>query len=261
MTIDGRRLEYAWHGPGPDAAPTLVFLHQGLGSVSMWKEFPSALAERTGCGALVYSRRGHGRSDPWDGPRSVRFMHDEALIGLPHLLETLRVASPLLVGHSDGASVALIYAGAHAGPLRGLLLEAPHVFVEDLSVRSIAAARVAFEQGDLRARLGRHHGTNTEGVFRGWNDVWLSPTFRAWNIEEYLAGIDVPTLVIQGLQDEYGTLGQVDTIVAQIRAPVRTLLLDGCGHSPHRDKPDEVLESMVTFVMGLLRGGREAGRT
>ena len=164
----------------------------------MWRDFPVTLAERTGCGALVYSRRGHGQSDRWDEPRSVRFMHDEALATLPRLLERLGVTAPIIVGHSDGGSIGLIYAGAQAGPLLGLILEAPHVFVEDLSVTSITAARTAFEDGDLRTRFQRHHGDNTDGVFRGWNDVWLSAEFRSWNIEDSLAGILVQTLVIQG---------------------------------------------------------------
>lgn len=254
MVVDGHRLEYLWHGPAPSAAPTLVFLHQGLGSAAMWKAFPSALAARTGCGALVYSRRGHGGSDPWDGPRSSRFMHDEALTVLPRVLEALEVEWPILVGHSDGASIALIYAGAHVAPVRGLLLEAPHVFVEDLSVTSIAAARVAFDNGDLRARLERYHGPNTQAMFRGWNDVWLSPEFRAWTIEDYLPGVEVPMLVIQGLQDEYGTVAQVEAIRGQASGPVSVLLLDDCRHAPHRDKSREVLEAMATFVKNLLGG-------
>ena len=159
----GHRLEYIWIGPPPDQAPTLVFLHEGLGSVSLWRDFPSALADRTACGALVYSRWGHGVSDRLEGPRSVAFMHDEALVTLPEVLAALNVRQPILVGHSDGGSIALIYAGAAAGPLVALVLEAPHVFVEDLSVKSIAQIKDTYEGTDLGARMARHHGDNKIG--------------------------------------------------------------------------------------------------
>ncbi len=256
MTAGGHRLEYAWLGPGPDEAPTLVFLHEGLGCLELWRDFPAELADRTACGALVYSRWGYGRSDPLDSARTARFMHDEALVTLPELLTTLGVRRPILVGHSDGGSIALIYAGAGAGPVEGLILEAPHVFVEDLSVRSIAEARTAFETTDLRERLERYHGVNTDGAFRGWNDIWLSPSFRTWNIEECVPGVRVPMLLIQGDEDEYGTRAQVETIARLATGPVETRMLPGCRHAPHRDCRAEVLDAMVDFVGGQIRATR-----
>jgi pimeloyl-ACP methyl ester carboxylesterase len=253
LVAGGLRLEYAWHGSAPDAAPTLVFLHEGLGSVSMWRDFPARLAAATGCGALVYSRAGYGGSDPVPLPRPLRFMHDEALLSLPEVLRAAGVREALLVGHSDGASIALIHAGAGASTVvRALVLEAPHVFVEDLSIRSIAAAAEAFTTGDLRSRLERHHGANVEVAFWGWNRAWLDPGFRSWNLEEYLPGVRAPVLLIQGAQDEYGTLRQLDAIEQGCAAPVRRLVLEGCGHSPHRDQPDRTLASMAAFVKDAL---------
>jgi len=248
----GRRLEHEWHGPGPDSAPALVFLHEGLGSVSMWRDFPARLAQATGCGALVYSRAGHGRSDPVPLPRPLRFMHDEALVVLPEVLDAAGVRDAVLVGHSDGGSIALIHAGGPAGGrVRALVLEAPHVFCEELSVRSIAAAAEKYRQGDLRRALERHHGPNVDVAFWGWNRAWLDPAFRDWNIEEYLPGVRVPVLVIQGGRDEYGTLKQLDAIQAGCRGPVERLVLADCGHSPHRDQPDLTLAAMTAFVRSI----------
>ena len=248
LLAGGRRLEYAWHGPPPDAAPTLVFLHEGLGSVSTWRDFPKRLAEATGCGALVYSRAGYGGSDPVPLPRPIRFMHDEARV-LPEVLDAAAVREAVLVGHSDGASIALIHAGSGPSPrVRGLALEAPHVFVEDVTVRSIEKAAVHYETATLRRALERHHGTNVDVAFQGWNRAWLDPAFRSWNVEEFLPAIRVPVLVVQGEQDEYGTLRQLDAIEAGCAGPVRRLVLADCGHAPHRDQPDETLTAMATFV-------------
>ena len=221
-------------------------LHEGLGSVSMWRDFPRQVAAATGRDVLVYSRHGYGRSAPSAGPRSFRFMHDEALVVLPQLLDALGVRRPILLGHSDGGSIALVYAGGSGRDVAGLVLLAPHVMVEDLSVASIAAAREAYDGGDLRARLARHHD-DVDGAFRGWNDVWLSPGFRGWTIEEYLPRVACPVLAIQGEDDEYGTMEQVDRI-ARGAADVELLKLPGCGHSPHRDRPEEVLEAITRFV-------------
>jgi pimeloyl-ACP methyl ester carboxylesterase len=176
-------------------------------------------------------------------------MHDEALETLPALREALAIADPILVGHSDGASIALIHAGAGHWKVRGLILEAPHVFVEDVTVTSIEAAKVAYATTDLRARLARYHD-DVDGAFRGWNDIWLDPAFRKWNIEDCLAGVTCPTLVIQGADDEYGTTAQLNAIAGQIGGPVETLLLPDCKHSPHRDQPDAVLAAMARFVAG-----------
>jgi pimeloyl-ACP methyl ester carboxylesterase len=249
VTIRGRRLEVRRIAGAGAGAPTLVFLHEGLGSISMWRDFPARAAQASGCPALVYSRAGYGNSDAVRAPRAVRYMHDEALETLPRLLEELGVREPVLVGHSDGASIALIYAGA-LDRVKGLVVMAPHVFVEDVGVASIARAKAAFETTDLRERLARHHA-DPEAAFRGWNDVWLHPDFRAWNIEEYLSGIDCPVLAIQGFDDEYGTMAQIDAVARQVSGPVELLRLDRCGHSPHRDQPAAVLEAMTRFLARL----------
>ncbi|MGE5277437.1 MAG: alpha/beta fold hydrolase [Acidobacteriota bacterium] len=250
LDMGDHRLEYAWHGPEPGRAPTLVFLHEGLGSLSTWRDFPAALASAVGCGALVYSRRGYGGSDPAALPRPVRFMHEEALVSLPRVLELLGVREPILVGESDGASIALIYAGSAAGAsrVRGLLLEAPHVFVEPVCLASIAAAGESFRSGDLRRALARHHARDVDATFRGWSEVWLDPDFRRWNIEEFLPGVRAPVLAIQGEDDQYGTLRQIETIAARCAAYVELLVLPRCGHGPHREEPERVLAAMRRFL-------------
>ncbi len=188
-------------------------LHEGLGSIALWKDFPAQLAARTGCGVLVYSRYGHGNSDKLMEKRPVRFMHHEGEVVLPELLVKLGVAKPILIGHSDGGSISLIFAGKYPDAVSGLILEAPHVFVEDLSIASIAQAKVTYETTDFPQRLGRYHA-NVDATFWGWNDIWLDPAFRSWNIEEYLPGITCPVLCIQGEEDEYGTIAQVEAIKA-----------------------------------------------
>jgi pimeloyl-ACP methyl ester carboxylesterase len=226
--------------------PELVFLHEGLGSVSHWKDFPARIAAATGCSVTVYSRYGSGQSDLLAEDRPVLYMHDEALKSLPELLSKLRIESPILVGHSDGASIALIFAGAH-DRVRGLILLAPHVFVEDLSVASIAEAKVKFETTNLPEKLARHH-RDAARTFWGWNKIWLHREFRRWNIEEYLPHITCPTLVIQGLDDQYGTMAQVESIRKQNGGPVEVLSLADCKHSPQRDQPEAVLKAIERFV-------------
>lgn len=255
LLAGGHRLEYAWHGPPPSAAPVLVFLHEGLGCVSTWRDFPARLADATGCGALVYSRAGYGGSDPVPLPRPLRFMHDEALV-LPQVMDAAGVGQAILVGHSDGASIALIHAGSGSDArVRGLALEAPHVFCEDLCVRSIRAAGDAYRGGTLKRGLERYHGPNVDVAFWGWNGAWLDPGFRDWNLEEYLPGIEVPLLLVQGEQDEYGTLRQLEAIEAGCRGPVRRLLLPDCGHAPHRDQGGRTLDAMAAFVRETLERG------
>jgi pimeloyl-ACP methyl ester carboxylesterase len=244
------QLEYVWHGPPPNEAPTLVFLHEGLGCVSMWLDFPRQVAEATGCGALVYSRAGYGNSTRAALPRPVTFMHDEALVTLPQILRATGVQEAILVGHSDGGSIALIYAGSgKADLLRGLVLEAPHVFVEDISVASIRRADERFQRGELRQALQRHHGSNVDEAFNGWSKIWLDPAFRSWNITSYLRNIRVPVLVIQGENDEYGTNQQVEAIRTGCAGKVLSLSLADCGHSPHKDKPARTLEAITSFVL------------
>ena len=253
LRAGGARLEIRWIGPAVEGTPALVFLHEGLGSVSLWKDFPDRLAAETGCGALIYSRAGYGKSDPAPLPRPIRFMHDEAAI-LPEILKEAGIRDFFLVGHSDGASISLIYAGSEPSPgLRGVILEAPHVFTEPHGLASIARAKEAYETSNLREKLARHHGDNVDIAFRGWNDVWLHPDFRAWNIEEYLPAVRVPVLILQGVDDEYGTWRQVEAIERQSGGPVETMALPDCGHSPHREQPERTLEAMAGFVRRLLR--------
>jgi pimeloyl-ACP methyl ester carboxylesterase len=227
------------------AEPALVFLHEGLGSVRLWRDFPDRLAAATGRRALVYSRAGHGDSYVPDAPRTPRFMHEEALDVLPGLLEAHGIERPVLVGHSDGGSIALIHASRH--PVTGLVVLAPHVFVEDLSVASIAEARDTFETTDLRDRMARHH-RDAEATFRLWNDIWLAPEFRDWNIEDVLAGVTAPVLAIQGAHDQYGTLAQIDAIAAGVGGPFERAVLDA-RHAPHLEAPEETLRAATEFIL------------
>ena len=253
ISVNNLRIEATWHGPPPQRAPTLVLLHEGLGCVAMWRDFPQQLAERTGYGVLVYSRPGYGRSDPVPLPRLLTYMHDEAFEVLPAVLDQANIRKAILVGHSDGASIATIYAGGRQDfRVRGLALLAPHFFVEDTSVASIAAAKDAFENGNLRQRLARYHGDNVDVAFRGWNEAWLDPAFRDWRIDDYLAHVRVPILVIQGRDDQYGTVAQLELAETDSYCPVETLLLDDCGHSPHGDQPGGTLDAIATFSHRVL---------
>jgi len=245
----GKLLETLMIAPTIACRPTIVMLHEGLGSVSLWKDFPQRLAERSGCAVIAYSRYGYGRSDRLEEPRSVDYMHHEGEVVLPELLDRLHVERPMLFGHSDGGSIALIFAGRYPENVCGLILQAPHVFVEDISVASIARAKTIYRTTDLREKLARHHD-DPDGAFYGWNDVWLDPRFRSWNIEEYLAMIRCPVLVIQGEDDEYGTMAQVDAIRARV-VGTETLILPRCGHSPHRDRPEATLDASAAFVERL----------
>jgi pimeloyl-ACP methyl ester carboxylesterase len=252
LTVCGRTLEYRWLAPRTRSGPVLVLLHEGLGSVSMWRDFPDRLAAASGCGVFAYSRFGYGRSAPAILPRKADYMHVEALVVLPELLRVAGLGDTVLVGHSDGGSIAVIAAGVGRVPsARALVLLAPHVFNEELSVRSIAEARQAWRYGDLPARLARYHGARTENAFRGWNDIWLHPDFLTWNIEACLAGIDLPLLMIQGRDDQYGTWRQVEAIRDGVAGPFTLEYLDACRHSPHRDRPDATLEAIVRFVRAL----------
>jgi pimeloyl-ACP methyl ester carboxylesterase len=253
VTIDDVRLEYRWVGPGSVEGvdrPTIVFLHEGLGSITQWKDFPAALCDRTGCRGLVYNRQGYGGSDPFD-TLTPRFMHHEALDMLPRLLEALEIQRPALFGHSDGGSIALIYAGSPGMAITVLILEAPHVFVEDVTVARIAEVRDAYRSSGLRTRLERHHGGNVDGLFDGWTAAWLNGAFRSWNIEEYLPAVACPTLVIQGADDEYGTVRQVETIADAVSGAVDTLVLDGCGHAPHLEQREKVLDAASAFLQRI----------
>ena len=246
VDLPGARLEVERIDVGRAAVAPVVMLHEGLGSVAMWKDFPHRVAHAAGRDVVVYSRAGYGRSSPARLPHGVRYMHDEALVVLPRLLDALGIARPVLLGHSDGASIALIHAGASGRPVAGLALMAPHVMVEDLSVASIEAAKVAWATTDLRARLARYHD-DVDAAFTGWNDIWLHPDFRAWNIEDEERGVRCPVLAIQGEDDEYGTMEQVDRI-ARLVPDTEVVRLADCRHSPHRDQPQAVLDALVRFL-------------
>jgi pimeloyl-ACP methyl ester carboxylesterase len=243
----GHSLEYEWVGDESAPGAALVFLHEGLGSIRQWRDFPAQVARATGRRALVYSRYGYGQSDVLKEARAgVRFMHRAALEELPALLAALGVERPVLIGHSDGASVALIHAGA-GHPVQGLALMAPHVFVEPVCVTSIERARDAFESGDLAERLGKYH-RDARKTFYLWADAWLESEFLEWNIESYLPGIACPVLALQGVDDAYGTLEQLARVARGVRGPCERIELAHCGHAPFRDQPQRTLEAVARFV-------------
>jgi pimeloyl-ACP methyl ester carboxylesterase len=246
VEVCGHRIEYERIDVAGALRPTLVLLHEGLGSIAMWRDFPSRVAHASGCNALVYSRYGYGNSAPLQGPRGVRYMHDEALLALPELLMKLDIEAPILLGHSDGGSIALIHAGARLRSVAAVATLAAHVMVEEISVASITAAKTAYETTGLRARLAHYHA-DVDSAFCGWNRIWLHPDFRTWNIEEYLPHISCPVLAIQGEDDEYGTMEQMKRIGSQVR-DVALLELEDCRHSPHRDQPQAVLDAIARFV-------------
>lgn len=250
----GRRfdLEYTWVGVPADGQPPLVFLHEGLGSVSMWRDFPTQLCAALGRRGLVYSRPGYGGSTPRATDEHWRpdFMHFQATEVLPALLTALGIDEPcVLFGHSDGGSIALIHAALCPQRVAAAIVLAPHILVEDISVQSIAAARQAYESTDLRQRLQRHHA-DVDSAFLGWADAWLAADFRAWSIESLLVRIACPLLAVQGLDDEYGTLAQVEGIAARVPG-TRVLALPDCGHSPHRDRPQEVIEAASAWLRAI----------
>ena len=252
IEIAGRRLEVLElaGAPGADAASPIVLLHEGLGSIGLWRKLPEQLAASTGRRVVAYSRSGYGASDPAPLPRPVRYMHEEALEVLPAALDRFGLKRPVLVGHSDGASIALVHAGGSGREVAGLALLAPHVLVEERSLEGIRAAREAYLHGDLRSRLARHH-SDVDNAFWGWNDVWLSPGFREWNLESYLPAVSCPVLVVQGEDDPYGTTLQVDRIAEGCAGPVTVRVLAACGHAPHLEQTDETVDAITGFVRGL----------
>jgi benzoate-CoA ligase len=249
VSVAGRSLEYRHILAGSSESPTLVFLHEGLGSISLWKDFPDRLAAACGCNALTYSRYGNGFSDTLTEARQPDYMHHEALEVLPRLLAQLSIQRPIFFGHSDGASIAIIHEGMGPRSALGMILCAPHVLVEDITIRNIQASKIAYETTDLRSRLARHHA-DADLTFRGWNDIWLREDFRGWNIEAGLPRIRCPVLAIQGADDEYGTFEQIDRIAARA-ANVELCKLEKCRHSPHRDQPDAVVKTTVGFLQQL----------
>lgn len=233
--------------PGEDGKPSLVLLHEGLGSVGLWRGFPERLAAATNSRTIAFSRYGHGQSDPPPKPRTPTFMHKEALEVLPELVAKLGIHEPLLVGHSDGASIALIYAAQH--PVTAVVAIAPHVFVEDMCLAEIRQTKQTFETTDLRERMGRHH-RDPDAAFYGWNDVWLHPEFPQWNIEGELEQIGAPLLLIQGTKDQYGTMAQLDSIEQRANGPVTRVHLD-CQHSPPTELPHDTAEAIAAFTSDL----------
>jgi len=252
LAAAGGRLEYARWGTGELAGPSLVLLHEGLGCVSTWRDWPDELARATGREVFAYSRFGYGGSSPADLPWPLDFMAREARTILPRVLEAAGIGeAPVLVGHSDGGTIALLCAAYGEVPLAGVVTLAAHAFNEPHCIEGIEAARSAFRDGTLRERLARHHGDRTDDAFRGWCDAWLDPEFEHWSIEAELAGVGVPLLVVQGREDAYGTLRQVDAIADRTAGPCRTLVLDDCGHSPHRDRTAATTDAIARFVEGL----------
>jgi pimeloyl-ACP methyl ester carboxylesterase len=253
VTIGGKRLETLAYGPSPEAAPTILMLHEGLGCVALWRDFPQRLARATGFGVLAYSRAGYGGSDPVALPRPLDYMTREAHETLPALIDAVGLRRGILLGHSDGASIATIYAGSREDfRIRGLVLMAPHFFTEESGLAAITAARETYASGELRARLGKYH-RNVDNAFRGWNDAWLDPGFRQWNIAEAIDYLRVPVLAIQGADDQYGTLAQIETIESRIYSPIDIEILQGCKHSPHIERPAETLAAIADFCARLER--------
>jgi pimeloyl-ACP methyl ester carboxylesterase len=226
----------------------LVFLHEGLGCIELWHDFPLALVKSTGCDALIYDRWGHGKSDPLDAPRTLRYVHDEALESLPAVLEKCSVSDTILVGHSDGGSIALLFAAEHPRLVHGIITEAAHVFVEEVTLEGIRAAVETYEKTDLKQKLERYHGENTERIFRGWSDSWLTPEFKKWNIEGCLPRIQCPVLAIQGEDDEYGTEAQLAAITTQVAGLSQYALIPNCAHIPHHQARDRVAQEMIQFI-------------
>jgi pimeloyl-ACP methyl ester carboxylesterase len=253
VNVDGVRLAWLRIGAPSGSPRTLVLLHEGLGCNETWRSFPEALAGRTGLPVFAYSRAGYGQSDPVPLPRPVDYLHREAEV-LPQVLSAAEVNRCVLIGHSDGGSIALLHGASDgAGAVDGIVTVAAHVFNEDITVRGIKETAGNYEKGDLRHRLARYHGANVDVAFCGWRDVWLSPAFRSWNIESALPRVRCPLLVIQGEDDGYGSKAQVDAIAAQVAGPVETAMLAECGHAPHLECPGRVLEAIAAFISGLPR--------
>jgi pimeloyl-ACP methyl ester carboxylesterase len=249
--VAGRALNYEWIEAGRRERPVLVFLHEGLGSIGQWREFPRRLAEASRCPALLYDRYGHGRSEVLQEPkRSIRYMHDEALGALPELLAHLAIDDPVMVGHSDGASIALIHAGA-GHPVRAVVAMAPHVFAEPICFASVRNSVRLFETADFAQKLARYHA-DARRTFYGWANAWLHPQFCGWNIEDSLPGVRCPVLAIQGCEDDSGSMAQVESVARRVGGPCELLKLQGCGHAPFHEQPERTLEATAGFINRVL---------
>lgn len=254
LEAGGKRLEYAGFGPTPRGAQAvIVLLHEGLGCVALWRDFPARLAAATGCPVFAYSRAGYGQSEPVSLPRPLDYMTREAVEVLPQVLDALGAGRVVLCGHSDGATIAAIYAGSVEDfRLRGLMLMAPHFFTEPGGLASIREAREAYANTDLRTKMARYHA-DPDNAFLGWNGAWLDPGFEAWNVAEVIDCIRVPTLALQGVEDQYGTHEQVNVIERRSYAPVEVVMLEACRHSPHLEQPEATLAAMAEFMARLER--------
>jgi pimeloyl-ACP methyl ester carboxylesterase len=260
LSVNNSDLEYRMIGPGPEAAPTIVMLHEGLGSAALWGDFPDRLQAATGAGVFIYSRSGYGASTSVTLPRPLDYMHFEALEVLPRLLEQIGFRRGLLLGHSDGASIAAIYAGAHQDHrVQGIAMIAPHFIVEDISVKSIADIKEAYETTDLKSKLARWH-KDVDNAFYGWNGAWLDPEFRNWDISEYLAYIRVPVAIVQGRDDRYGTMRQIEIAQEECYCPVDVTVIPDAGHQPHREAPKATLDAVAEFANAVLRNDEGSRR-
>lgn len=252
LSAGGKNLEYACYGPAPGEAPTLVLLHEGLGCVALWRDFPEALAKATGFGVFVYSRAGYGHSDPADLPRPLDYMTREAMEVLPEVLDAIGFERGVLLGHSDGATIAAIYAGSVADyRVRSIVLMAPHFFTEEMGLAEIAKARDAYESGDLKQRLAKYH-RDPDNAFRGWNDTWLHPDFKEWNVADVIDHLRIPSLAIQGANDQYGTLAQIEEMESRAYSPVDTVILQDCAHAPHLDQSEASVAAIADFCTRLM---------
>ncbi len=247
LTAAGHTLEYRFSPATEAGRPTVVLLHEGLGSLAQWRDFPDKVAARTGCATLTYSRYGFGQSDPLAEPRNDRYLHDEASVALPEVLAHFGITAPVLIGHSDGGTIALLHAAAGLWPVRGMVVIAPHIFLEDISIAGLERAYNAFHHGGLRRSLAPWH-RDVDAMFAGWADLWLNPSFRSWNIEHELPGIACPLLLMQGELDQYGSPEQVHAVARHVSGPAEVMLLPDCGHAPHAELPDVVLDAIVRFI-------------
>ena len=249
MRADGHLVRAISYGQGPKFGPTIVFLHEGLGSIAQWKHFPDTLARAAGCNALVYERWGHGGSDPLQGPRKADFMEREAHAALPEVLDAFGLEKAILFGHSDGGSIALLFTARYPERTLGVITEAAHVFVEEASLAGVRTAIERFDTSDMEKRLSLYHGDNAMSMFRGWADIWLSPEFRDWTIPpETLSTIAAPVLALQGADDEYGSPEQLQRIEAGVGAAAKTVLIPDCAHEPHVQAREAVMDEALGFI-------------
>jgi len=253
LTADGKSLEYACFGPSPHVAPTIVMLHEGLGCLALWRDFPKKIAEATGFGVFAYSRAGYGGSDLAELPRPLDYMTREAVDVLPDVLDGFGFETGILLGHSDGATISAIYGGSVEDyRVRGLILMAPHFFTEEAGLAEIAKAKEVFDEGYLSQRMAKYQ-KDPENTFRGWNDAWLAPGFKAWNVSDVIDHLRIPVLAIQGRGDQYGTLAQIEEIEERIYAPLETAILENCRHAPHQEQPELTLKAITEFALRLRR--------